>query len=174
MQKKDICTKYNMSSPTINERIKEMLNEQGIKNYSDAREHLRDKNIDDVVKEIEEKAKVKEGPEKPSEKPEVEEKEKPVDGPKEELSEKNKEELNKDGKEETKDKSKEEDKKESDVETKEKNEEDRQEEISEDLNKSDDKDYENINKVAEDDKTDIFYFPQISSIPLEARIGSRF
>ncbi|MFX1258991.1 MAG: hypothetical protein ACFFAN_14125, partial [Promethearchaeota archaeon] len=55
MKKKDINTKYDMDGKSINKRIEGMLGKYGVKNYSEAREYLQDKNIDDVLKEIEEK-----------------------------------------------------------------------------------------------------------------------
>lgn len=60
MQKNEINYKYDMDAKTINQKIREMLGEHGIKNYTEAREYLKDKNIDGVLKEIEERNKEKE------------------------------------------------------------------------------------------------------------------
>ncbi len=53
MQKKDVAEKYNMDGKTVNRRIEEMLGEHGVKNYSQAKEYLKDKNLDNVLKDIE-------------------------------------------------------------------------------------------------------------------------
>jgi len=60
MQKNEINYKYDMDAKTINQKIREMLGEHGIKNYTEAKEYLKDKNVDDVLKEIEERNKEKE------------------------------------------------------------------------------------------------------------------
>ena len=57
MQKKEIDHKYNMNGSTVNNRIREMLGEHGVKNYTEAKKYLEDKNLDEVVKEINEKEK---------------------------------------------------------------------------------------------------------------------
>ena len=44
-----------MSGPTINERIKENFGSNGLKNYTELKNYLQDKDINEVLKEIEEK-----------------------------------------------------------------------------------------------------------------------
>ena len=55
MKKKDINDKYDMNGKCINKRIGEMLGHHGIKNYSQAKKYLEDKNLDDVLKDINER-----------------------------------------------------------------------------------------------------------------------
>ncbi len=55
MKSKDIVQKYNMNRATVNLRIREMLGEHGVKNYTEAKEYLKEKNLDDVVKDITER-----------------------------------------------------------------------------------------------------------------------
>lgn len=57
MMKKDINAKYDMDGKSINKRIEDMLKHQGVRTYSEAKKYLEDKNIKDVVKDIEENAK---------------------------------------------------------------------------------------------------------------------
>jgi len=52
MQLKDMVQKYKMSDTTVNKKIKEMLGVYGIKNSTGAKEYLKDKNIDDVLKNL--------------------------------------------------------------------------------------------------------------------------
>jgi hypothetical protein len=52
MLKKDVAQKYNLSESTIDRKIREMFGHHGVKNYSEAREYLREKNLDDVFKEV--------------------------------------------------------------------------------------------------------------------------
>lgn len=53
LQKNEIDYKYGMDAKTVNNKIKEMLGEHGIKNYTGAKEYLKDKNVEDVLKDIE-------------------------------------------------------------------------------------------------------------------------
>ncbi|MBY9006996.1 MAG: hypothetical protein KGD63_09570 [Candidatus Lokiarchaeota archaeon] len=55
MQKKDIDYKYGMDAKTITKRINELLGSYGVKNYTAAKEFLKDKDIDEIVKQIENK-----------------------------------------------------------------------------------------------------------------------
>jgi len=55
MIKKDINTKYDMDGKSINKRIEEMLKHQGVRTYSEAKSYLTDKNLQEVLKDIEEK-----------------------------------------------------------------------------------------------------------------------
>ncbi|MFX1478114.1 MAG: GIY-YIG nuclease family protein [Promethearchaeota archaeon] len=57
MKKKDINEKYDMDGKCTNKRIKEMLGHRGVKNYSEAKKHLEGKNLDVVLKDINEKQK---------------------------------------------------------------------------------------------------------------------
>ena len=57
MQRKDIDHKYDMNRSTVNKRIREMLGEHGVKNFTEAKNYLQDKNLDEVVKGINEKLK---------------------------------------------------------------------------------------------------------------------
>lgn len=57
IQAKEIAQKYDMNRSTVNKRIREMLGDKGIKNYTEAKKYLQDKNLDDVVKGIDEKLK---------------------------------------------------------------------------------------------------------------------
>ncbi|MBA7710644.1 hypothetical protein ES703_119589 [subsurface metagenome] len=52
MKKKDLNTKYDMDGKCINDRIKEMLGHHGIENFSQAKKYLEDKNLDNVLKDI--------------------------------------------------------------------------------------------------------------------------
>ena len=52
MMKKEIDKKYEMSKKTTNRRIKEMLGHRGVNNYSQAKAFLKDKNVDNIVKDI--------------------------------------------------------------------------------------------------------------------------
>ena len=54
MQKTEINYKYNLDGKTVNRRIEEILGEEGIRNYSQAREYLKDKNVDDLLNELQE------------------------------------------------------------------------------------------------------------------------
>ncbi|MCK4253256.1 MAG: hypothetical protein KAX32_02235, partial [Candidatus Heimdallarchaeota archaeon] len=51
MQKKDIDAKYGISSKTTNSYIRRLLGHLGIMNYSQARDYLKRKSLDDVLKE---------------------------------------------------------------------------------------------------------------------------
>ncbi|TFG10952.1 MAG: hypothetical protein EU535_07890 [Promethearchaeota archaeon] len=53
MLKKDINEKYGMNASTINNRIREMLGNERVTNYTEAKEYLKDKNLDEVVEKIE-------------------------------------------------------------------------------------------------------------------------
>lgn len=55
LQKNEIDLKYGMDAKTVNNKIKEMLGEHGVKNYTGAKEYLKDKKIDDVLKDIEDR-----------------------------------------------------------------------------------------------------------------------
>jgi len=53
MKKKDINTKYDMDGKSINKRIEEMLKHQDVRTYSEAKKYLEDKNLNEVLKDIE-------------------------------------------------------------------------------------------------------------------------
>jgi hypothetical protein len=53
LQKNKIDIKYGMDAKTVNRRIGEILGDHGVKNYTEAKEYLQDKNLGDVVKDIE-------------------------------------------------------------------------------------------------------------------------
>jgi len=53
MMKKDINTKYDMDGKSINKRIEEMLKHQGVRTYSEAKKYLEDKDLNEVLKDIE-------------------------------------------------------------------------------------------------------------------------
>jgi len=53
MPLKDLAQKYAISDTTVNKRINEYLGPYGLRNSTGAKEYLQDKNIDDVVKDIE-------------------------------------------------------------------------------------------------------------------------
>ncbi|MFX1570119.1 MAG: hypothetical protein ACFFCV_17315 [Promethearchaeota archaeon] len=55
LQKNEIDHKYGMDAKIINNKIKEMLGEYGVKNYTEAKEYLKDKNLDDVARDIDER-----------------------------------------------------------------------------------------------------------------------
>ena len=55
MQSKEIAQKYDMHRSTISKRIQEMLGAHGVKNYTEAKKYLEDKNLDEVAKEINER-----------------------------------------------------------------------------------------------------------------------
>jgi hypothetical protein len=50
--KKDLNTKYDMDGKCINKRIEDMLGHHGVKNFSQAKKYLGDKNLDEVLKDI--------------------------------------------------------------------------------------------------------------------------
>jgi len=93
MMKKDINAKYDMDGKSINKRIEEMLGHQGVRTYSEAKKYLEDKNLKDVLKDIEDKTKENE-PKPESEKDNMKEKEglkpreKLKEGPKDDEKEK--------------------------------------------------------------------------------------
>jgi len=59
MQKNEINYKYGMDAKTINQKMREMFGPDGPKNYTELKEYLQDKNVNDVLKEIEERTKEK-------------------------------------------------------------------------------------------------------------------
>ncbi len=60
MQKNEINYKYGMDAKTINQKMRDMFGPDGPKNYTELKEYIQDKNVDDVLKEIEERNKEKE------------------------------------------------------------------------------------------------------------------
>ena len=62
MKKKDMITKYDMDGKSINNRIEEMLKHQDVRTYSEAKKYLEDKNIKDVLKDIEERQGIEQKP----------------------------------------------------------------------------------------------------------------
>ncbi len=52
MPLKELTEKYGISYPTVNERIKEYLGDYGVRNSTGAREYLKDKEVEDVLKDI--------------------------------------------------------------------------------------------------------------------------
>ena len=50
--KKELVEKYGMAGKTLNRRIEEMFGSNGPKNYTELKDHLQDKNVDDVLKDI--------------------------------------------------------------------------------------------------------------------------
>jgi len=67
LQKNEIDHKYGMAAKTVNNKIKEMLGEHGVKNYTEAKEYLKDKNVEDISKEIEKRSAEKEDDQQKSE-----------------------------------------------------------------------------------------------------------
>ncbi len=67
MQKNEINHKYGMDGKTINRRIKEMFGEEGVQNYSQLKEYLKDKDVKEVLKSLEEKEEEEEPSEEPKE-----------------------------------------------------------------------------------------------------------
>ncbi len=55
LKSKEIAQKYDMNRSTVNKRIQEMLGEHGVKNQTDAKEYLKDKDLDEVAKDINER-----------------------------------------------------------------------------------------------------------------------
>ena len=53
--KKELVEKYGMGGKTMNKRIEEMLGENGVKNYTDAKEYLKDKDLDEILNDIKER-----------------------------------------------------------------------------------------------------------------------
>ena len=53
--KKELLVKYGMRHNALTRRIQEMLGPDGPKNYRELKNYLQDKNIDDILKEIEER-----------------------------------------------------------------------------------------------------------------------
>ncbi|MHA2399010.1 MAG: hypothetical protein ACXADU_08990 [Promethearchaeota archaeon] len=99
LKKNELDHKYGMDAKTVNNKIKEMLGEHGVENYTDAREFLKNKNIDDVVKEIEQREaqnqKERTEPDCRSESPEDKPQKEPNEEEKPEMFEENGEEANK-------------------------------------------------------------------------------
>lgn len=56
LQKNEIDHKYRMDAKTANKKIEEILGDRGIKNYTEAKEFLKDKEVDDVLKDIEDRS----------------------------------------------------------------------------------------------------------------------
>ncbi|MEJ2248155.1 MAG: hypothetical protein P8Y97_00675, partial [Candidatus Lokiarchaeota archaeon] len=52
----DLSKKYNMGRTTISKRIKEMFQDEGLKNYTDLKNYLKDKNVNDVLRSLEKNA----------------------------------------------------------------------------------------------------------------------
>ena len=55
--KKDLEKKYNITGPTINSRIKDILGPKGPKNYSEAKQFFKDRDIDNILKILKNKKK---------------------------------------------------------------------------------------------------------------------
>ena len=49
---KDLVQKYNMSDKTINKRVKVIFGSNGPKNLTGARKYLKDKDINEILKDI--------------------------------------------------------------------------------------------------------------------------
>ena len=60
MLKKDLLEKYRMGHNALTRRIQEMFGPNGPKNYTELKNYMRDKNVNDVLKEIEERNNEKE------------------------------------------------------------------------------------------------------------------
>lgn len=67
MQKKEIDMKYGLDAKTTNKKIEEILGDYGVKNYTGAKEYLKDNGVDEVLKTIEKKEGGKESQDKPLE-----------------------------------------------------------------------------------------------------------
>ncbi|MBY9006178.1 MAG: hypothetical protein KGD63_05425 [Candidatus Lokiarchaeota archaeon] len=67
MQKKEIDMKYGLDAKTTNKKIEEILGDYGVKNYTGAKEYLKDNGVDEVLKTIENKEGEKESQDKPLE-----------------------------------------------------------------------------------------------------------
>ena len=83
LQKNEIDHKYGMDAKTVNNKIKEMLGEKGVNNYTEAKEYLKDKNVEDVAKDIDKQSDEKQS--SPSEEPDEEKEEEKPEGLKEEV-----------------------------------------------------------------------------------------
>ena len=59
MLKKDLLEKYRMGHNALTRRIQEMFGPNGPRNYTELKNYMRDKNVGDVLKEIEERNKEK-------------------------------------------------------------------------------------------------------------------
>ncbi|MHA2180991.1 MAG: GIY-YIG nuclease family protein, partial [Promethearchaeota archaeon] len=55
LKTKEIEQKYNMNRSTVTKRVREMLGDKGVKNFTDTKEYLKDKDLDEVVKDINER-----------------------------------------------------------------------------------------------------------------------
>ncbi|KKN84251.1 hypothetical protein LCGC14_0290650 [marine sediment metagenome] len=55
MQLKDIAEKYNMDQKTVTKRIREILGDHGVMNHTNVKKYLKDKDLDDVVRDINER-----------------------------------------------------------------------------------------------------------------------
>ena len=55
MKNKEITKKYDMNKATVSKRIQEMLGKHGVKNHTELKNYLEGKNLDEVVKEINER-----------------------------------------------------------------------------------------------------------------------
>jgi len=93
MLKKDMLQKYDMGKSSFGKRIQEMFGPNGPKNYTELKEYMKNRNVNDVLKDIEERAKENE-PKPESEKDNMKEKEgskpreKLKEGPKDDEKEK--------------------------------------------------------------------------------------
>jgi len=72
--KKEMLQKYDMGGKALNRRVQEMFGLDGPKNYSELKEYMKERNVKDALKEIEDRTKEIE-PKSGSEKEEMKEKE---------------------------------------------------------------------------------------------------
>jgi hypothetical protein len=56
MPLKELAQKYGISDTTVNERIKKYLGSYGVRNSKEAKGYLKDKKLDDVLKDIEDRS----------------------------------------------------------------------------------------------------------------------
>lgn len=59
--KKELLQKHDMGGNALNRRVQEMFGPDGPKNYTELKQYLQDRNVNDVLKDIEERTKEKEG-----------------------------------------------------------------------------------------------------------------
>ncbi|MHA1457690.1 MAG: GIY-YIG nuclease family protein, partial [Promethearchaeota archaeon] len=55
MQKKDLSEKYGLNGSTVNRKLQEMLGDHGVHNYTSAKSYLEDKEVKEVVQDINER-----------------------------------------------------------------------------------------------------------------------
>ena len=110
---KDLARKNDLGTTTLNNKIKEKFGQNGPKNYTELKDYLQDKNVEDVVKDIENNNEVKpesltehSSDEKQTEEKDIDQRDKVSDESIEQIPEKEPEEVKEQAKEDKSDQQK--------------------------------------------------------------------